>query len=242
MSPSNNRQFATVVIMAALAVAALGRASSASAAGDPGDGKEPVLIDSRKAAKLVVRPVTPDYPPVARMNYIQGPVRMQVTVSDQGEVRDARVVEGHPLLAASALKAVKRWLFRPFRRGGDASGFQALVDVNFSLRVRKVGALPPKPEEYLERQVRPPEVVEPPRAPAGAPIVRMRVLVGEDGGMLDAKPMAGAARYFQLAREHVEGWRFRPARWGAVAVPWYLEVDVPVLTGERAGAADTGGQ
>ncbi len=228
--------------MVTIVAAGFARAHPSDAAGDPADGKAPVLIDSRTAAKLVVRPVTPDYPPVARMNYIQGPVRIQITVSEEGEVQDARVVEGHPLLAASALKAVRRWLFRPFRRGGDAREFRAMVDVNFNLRVRKVGTLPPKPEEYLERQIRLPEVVEPPPPATGAPVVRMRVLVGEDGGMLDAKPMSGSPRDYQLARQHVGDWRFRPARWGAVTVPWYLEVDVPVHTGERAGAADAGGQ
>ena len=34
-------------------------------------------------------------------------------------------------------------------------------------------------------------------------------------------------RALSEARQVVDGWTFRPASWGTLAVPWYLEVDVP---------------
>lgn len=216
-------------------------AAPADGASDSAPVQNPVLLDSKSASKMVLRPVTPEYPAVAKMNYIQGPVRMQVTVSGEGKVQDASVVDGHPFLAASALKAIKSWLFRPSRRDNIRAGYRALVDVNFNLRMRKLRPMPPEPERDLERQIRPPEVVDLPSPPPGTPVVRLRVLVGADGEALDARPMSGSSVHYQFARRHVGEWKFRPARWGAMAVPWYLEVDVPV-GGEPRGAADFGGQ
>ena len=57
--------------------------------------------------------VEPQYPDLARKMNISGTVKVQVTVSPNGTVKDARVVGGHPVLASSALDAAKRWRFEP---------------------------------------------------------------------------------------------------------------------------------
>ncbi|MBI1983180.1 MAG: energy transducer TonB [Acidobacteria bacterium] len=147
------------------------------------------------ATKLLVSQVQPEYPSVAKFNFIQGSVRMQVTVTSAGNVGEAHVINGHPILAASALRAVRRWLFRPFRTTHGPAAFSTLVDVVFSLQSKKLTQLPSQPEEYLDRQV----------------------IVG--------------------------CWTFKPARWGSVAIPWYLDVDVPVeawMASRGAAGAENG--
>jgi TonB family protein len=57
--------------------------------------------------------VQPAYPDLARKMNITGTVKVQVTVSPNGTVKDAKVVGGHPLLASAALDAVKKWRFEP---------------------------------------------------------------------------------------------------------------------------------
>jgi TonB family protein len=42
---------------------------------------------------------------------ITGVVKILVTVSPNGSVKDAKLVGGHPLLANAALDAVKRWRY-----------------------------------------------------------------------------------------------------------------------------------
>ena len=44
---------------------------------------------------------------------ISGTVKIEVVVSPNGTVKDARVVGGHPVLANAALEAAKKWRFEP---------------------------------------------------------------------------------------------------------------------------------
>ena len=57
--------------------------------------------------------VEPVYPELARKMNITGVVKVQVTVTATGTVKEAKVVGGHPLLANAALDAVKKWRFEP---------------------------------------------------------------------------------------------------------------------------------
>jgi TonB family protein len=57
--------------------------------------------------------VQPAYPELARKMNITGSVKVEVVVSPNGSVKDAKVVGGHPLLATAALEAVRKWRFEP---------------------------------------------------------------------------------------------------------------------------------
>ncbi|HUU12740.1 MAG TPA: energy transducer TonB [Terriglobia bacterium] len=188
----------------------------------------PERLDSKAGAKLLKSHDRPEYPSVAKFNFIQGSVRLQVLVSPEGSVREAHVIAGHPILAASALRTVRRWLFRPFKTKDGPTSFSTLVDVIFSLQTKKLAPLPSHPEEYLDRQVKPPEILESPSGPSDGESVRLRVLVGDKGQAIDTKPLSGQPAHFATARKIVSCWTFRPARWGSLPIPWYLDVDVPV--------------
>ena len=188
----------------------------------------PTRLDSKAASKLLKTRDRPVYPPVAKLNFIQGSVRLQVLVSTDGRVREAHVLDGHPILAASALHSVRNWLFRPFRTKAGPTPFSTLVDIVFSLQIRKLMPFPSHPEEYLDRQVKPPEIVDSPSGPTDGELVRLRILVGDEGQAIDTRPLGGQSAHFAAARKVVSCWTFKPARWGALAVPWYLDVDVPV--------------
>jgi hypothetical protein len=55
-----------------------------------------------------IKKVEPDYPPIAKAAKAEGEVRIQVTVSVEGKVIDAVVIEGHPLLRDAALQAARQ--------------------------------------------------------------------------------------------------------------------------------------
>lgn len=186
------------------------------------------LLAAKKAHKLLLSQPVPEYPAVAKINYIQGLVRLLATVNLSGDVTEAHVVKGHPFLAASALKAVQHWLFRPAMSRPGPPEFQTYVDVHFSLRSRKVTEVPSEPERDLSRQVHPPEIVESGLGRNTASVIRMRVLVSPEGHALDSQPLDEFDRRVEGARRTVATWNFRPARWGAMPVPWYLEVEVPL--------------
>jgi TonB family protein len=200
------------------------------------------VLDSRESSRLIVTQVRPEYPALAKVNYIQGSVRMQLLVTREGRVGEAHVIRGHPFLAAEALQAVRRWAYRMPLRGRGKAGFLTFVEVNFALRVRRMEHLPPRPEKDLDRQVLPPAVTEKPESPAAVRCVALRVLVGADGSVIDSGPLAGPSNDIGAARTSLKGWKFQPARWGNHAVPWYIDVEVPaaVLHGGRSGASPIG--
>ncbi len=57
--------------------------------------------------------VPPTYPEMARSMHLTGTVRVQVSITPDGSVKDAKIVGGHPMLADAALKAISRWKFEP---------------------------------------------------------------------------------------------------------------------------------
>ncbi len=187
-----------------------------------------IVLDRKRASNLVLAQLKPEYPPLAKHNFIQGQVRVQVFVTREGRVSEAHVVEGHPFLAAAALKAIRRWLYRPLTTRAGPTEFLTLVDLHFSLHTKKIEQFPRRPELDLNRQVRPPEILEKPANHTSAATVRLRVLVSDDGKVIDSQPVAGLPAYFDAARNKIEGWTFRPAYWGNFAVPWYVDVEVPV--------------
>ena len=225
----------TVALVSAILISIL--PGAAQIATDP---PHPILLDRKVASKLLLTQVKPEYPAVARMNYIQGRVRVEVVVTREGHVGDVHVVQGHPLLAASALKAVRSWLYRPFRAGSGPAEFETFVDMNFTLRNRTPNQIPRQAEEDLSRQVRPPEILRQQARKAPGASVRMRVLVSEEGQVIDSEFISGSRNSFDAARKSVGTWTFRPARWGTLPVPWCLDVDVPVVSGTAQGGSDPG--
>ena len=65
--------------------------------------------DSRK----VIKQVAPVYSEIARRANLSGTVKVEVTIAPNGVVKSAKLVGGHPLLADSALEAVKIWKYEP---------------------------------------------------------------------------------------------------------------------------------
>jgi TonB family protein len=188
----------------------------------------PIDLDAKVATKLLEKEDPPDYPPLARLNYIQGKVRVNVLVGPDGKVTEAHVVRGHALLAAAALRAVRDWVYRPYRVGKKTVAFWTPIDFRFALRSKTLREMPLTPEKDLRARVTPPAVLQQPADPPSDAHVRIRVLVGAEGRALDEQFLCGDVSQAREAEEEVSHWKFRPARWGALAVPWYLVVDVPV--------------
>jgi TonB family protein len=61
----------------------------------------------------VVHREEPEYPALAGKMNIHGSVKLKIWISPEGTVRRLEYVGGHPVLAESALKAVKLWKYQP---------------------------------------------------------------------------------------------------------------------------------
>lgn len=88
--------------------------------------QQPQNEEILRRAKTKVQPV---YPDLARKMNITGSVKVEVVVSPNGTVKEARVVGGHPVLAGAALDAAKKWRFEPAPQ--ESSG---VIDFKFEPR------------------------------------------------------------------------------------------------------------
>ena len=103
------------------------------------------------AAGMIVKKVTPEYPPVAKAARVQGTVVLSAIISITGEITDLRVIAGPPLLQSAALDAVKQWQYKPYLLNGEPFEVRTTVNVVFALGegapAQTVPAPPPAPAQ-----------------------------------------------------------------------------------------------
>lgn len=75
-------------------------------------------------ARKIKTKVDPLYPELARRLNLQGVVRVQVTVSADGSVKEVKEMGGNPVLLDALVHAVKKWKF-------EAADKDSTVEVKF---------------------------------------------------------------------------------------------------------------
>jgi TonB family protein len=68
------------------------------------------LSASEQALRKIVHKEEAAYPDAAKMA-LHGTVKIRIWIASDGSVRRLEYVGGHPLLAESALKAIRNWKF-----------------------------------------------------------------------------------------------------------------------------------
>src|SRR5580698_4857305 len=92
-----------------------------------------VRVSQGVSTGLLVRKVNPNYPPLARQARIQGSVLLQAEISKTGDIQNLRLISGHPMLAPSAIEAVKQWKYKPYILNGEPVEVETQITVNFTL-------------------------------------------------------------------------------------------------------------
>jgi TonB family protein len=90
-------------------------------------------LDSDEAARLLVERVPPQYPDPARHAGVEGDVLLEITIGEDGSVKNAKPIEGPPELISAAIEAVKRWKYRPAVSRGRAWEAKTEVKIQFKL-------------------------------------------------------------------------------------------------------------
>jgi TonB family protein len=75
----------------------------------------------------------PVYPPEAKQARIQGQVRLQAVIGADGKIINLQVISGEPVLADSALEAVRQWVYAPTLLNGKPVEVITDIDVNYTL-------------------------------------------------------------------------------------------------------------
>lgn len=86
----------------------------------------------------VLRRIHPLYPLIAKKSGWEGTVLVRVTVETNGRASQVDVSRssGHKVLDAAAVKAIKRWTFRPARDGNIPIRSVVVIPLKFSLKER----------------------------------------------------------------------------------------------------------
>jgi TonB family protein len=71
-----------------------------------------VALTAAAQRKPVSNP-QPEYPEIAKKMNLSGVVKIEVVIGPDGEIKNAKVLGGHPVLADSTLKALKNWKYAP---------------------------------------------------------------------------------------------------------------------------------
>jgi TonB family protein len=80
---------------------------------------------------LLIKRVTPTYPPAALRLHTQGAVQIEVTISKEGNVTNPKVLSGDRVLSQAALEAVRQWRYKPYFLDGAPVEIQTQITVNF---------------------------------------------------------------------------------------------------------------
>lgn len=79
-----------------------------------------------------IRLVKPAYPTEAKNVGARGDVRIRVTIGEEGDVIQASVIEGHPLLRGPALRAARSSKFSPTLLGGEKVRVEGVIVYRFT--------------------------------------------------------------------------------------------------------------
>ena len=92
-----------------------------------------VRVSQGVSQGLLIHRVQPMYPPLARQARIQGSVILQAEISKDGSIENLRLISGHPMLAPSAIEAVRQWRYKPYFLNGEPVAVETQITVNFTL-------------------------------------------------------------------------------------------------------------
>ncbi len=82
---------------------------------------------------MLLAPIAPQYPTIARISRTQGTVVVEAIISKTGQIESAHVVSGPMVLQAAALQAVRDARYRPFLLNNQPTEVSTTISINFRL-------------------------------------------------------------------------------------------------------------
>jgi protein TonB len=92
----------------------------------------PLRISSLSEGMLLV-PIRPVYPAIAKAVGVQGTVVVEAVISRKGTIESLHVVSGPAMLQNAALEAIREARYRPYRLNGEPTEVQTTITVNFRM-------------------------------------------------------------------------------------------------------------
>lgn len=179
-------------------------------------------------AGQIVSKTDPVYPEIARAAGVSGAVVLHAIIGTDGTVQNLQVISGPEMLRASAIDAVRHWVYKPYLLNGEPTEVDTTITVNYNL----AEAAPPPPaavaapdpvapanvpvkvsgrvmDAMAIRKV-PPTYPASARAQGLAGAVVMRAVIDQGGRVQQLQVMSGPDLLRQAAIEAVRQWIYKP--------------------------------
>jgi TonB family protein len=206
----------------------------------------PIQVPPNSSPTLLVRKVAPVYPPLARQARIQGTVVLSIVISKDGEVRDTKLVSGHPMLSPAAIEAVKQWRYKPYISDDKPVEVETIVRVGFKIADGPEVSSPRASQQDSASRGVVPQLVRvaagimqgllehkvDPEYPADAKekhiagTVLLNVDIDDEGNVGRVELVSGHPMLAPAAMDAVLQWRYRPFVLNGEAVPVETTVQV----------------
>lgn len=92
-----------------------------------------VRISSGVSAGMLIAPIRPIYPEIARVARVEGTVVVEAIISRAGTIESLHVVSGPAMLRVAALDAIRSARYQPYRLNGSPTEVQTTISVNFRM-------------------------------------------------------------------------------------------------------------
>ncbi len=109
-----------------------GRGSNVSVTPTPASPK-PRQVSQGVLAGMLLSPIRPLYPPIAKAAGISGTVVVEAIISKAGTIESLHVISGPEILRAAALDAIQAARYRPYQLNGEPIEIQTTITVNFRM-------------------------------------------------------------------------------------------------------------
>lgn len=120
-------------IPAALSIGTEGHGTKVSVAPARTAAPKPMRVSEGVSVGMLMMPIRPVYPAIARAAGVQGTVVVTAVISRTGMIESLRVVSGAPMLQNAAVEAIRAARYQPYRLNGEPTEVETTITVNFRM-------------------------------------------------------------------------------------------------------------
>ena len=93
----------------------------------------PLHISTGVYAGMLLAPIQPVYPAIARAAGVQGTVVVSAIISRTGAIESLHVLSGPSMLQSAAMQAIRAARYQPYRLNGEPTEVETTITVNFRM-------------------------------------------------------------------------------------------------------------
>ncbi len=101
--------------------------------GEAGPKPGPLHVSTGVSEGMLLAPIRPVYPAIAKAAGVQGTVVVEAVISRAGTIESLHVVSGPEMLQRAAMDAIREARYQPYRLNGEPTEVQTTITVNFRM-------------------------------------------------------------------------------------------------------------